>query len=810
MFKTQLGFPQISLPHSDHEGETDRESRPEHLDAEQPKSERQFYEIEEKLSEMKNDLFDQDDETFDLDNQDDVDRILKKTLQTQGYRALPLPTETIIVNVTLSEEDTPSLDQEAIHIEQFGTKDTVEVNHQFNFVRLHTEVVDLEDSPMLTFTEEMDAQPFDTSSQDPQFIPHLKNQSKDQSKVYPKVHPDPQSMIAGRVYKTRLPSIETTPPKPIDFPDQSQEEEEKEEVSNKTAVIPKKLTPDLSLKEILGVGGSGYVQLGIQHVLKRDVAVKRISGNWRHSKKAEELISEARLAGSLEHPNIIPIHLLAQHQDGEPLIIMKRVEGVSWSKLLTKGEALWPTHKGEKLVRHLKLFLQVCRAIEYAHSRGVLHLDIKPDNVMIGDYGEVYLVDWGIGTRIEEIENASVNRISGTPGFMTSEMVRGRRYVSEKSDIGLLGATLHILLMGEMRHTGVDVIETLKMALESNSHIYPAEMHSELSSIINQACTKNPKRRFSSARTLRESVEAYLEHRTSLQLLNEGRSLLKQLEQLDQSSEESLSWTNFREKALTCRLTLEHSLQAWAENKDAEQCLQDLLTIWCRFEIKTENLSAAESLFNVLIVTNQDLRVELKAAQIKAESLAIEHARLLEFEKSFTFEAGTYIQSIGSIFNGMFWCLTLLIIAYLNRTGEIVFDQDFNLKVSSVAGIITLIQIFVLRTFFTDTKWRAHFTYAFISYLLILYLNRPLSLMLKIPIEHSLLTDAMFLTIFLALIAALVHPIFWFSTCLCLVSLFSIATYPEYALEQIACLILVSNIMLAYALRPKKIHPSSG
>ena len=134
--------------------------------------------------------------------------------------------------------------------------------------------------------------------------------------------------------------------------------------------------PDLSLGEVLGTGGLGYVQVGRQHALKRDVAVKRISGDWRISHKAESLISEARLAGSLEHPNIIPIHLLAQSETGEPLIVMKRVEGESWSHTLREDGPLWPLEKGDLLVKHMRIFLQICRALEYAHSRDVLHLDI--------------------------------------------------------------------------------------------------------------------------------------------------------------------------------------------------------------------------------------------------------------------------------------------------------------------------------------------------------------------------------------------------------------------------------------------------
>src|SRR5262249_17151056 len=138
---------------------------------------------------------------------------------------------------------------------------------------------------------------------------------------------------------------------------------------------------------------------------------------------AESLLAEARLLGSLEHPNIVPMHCLAYDEKGLPLLVMKRVEGVSlaallkdaahpaWSRIMSAG--------GDRLATLLSILGNVCAALHFAHSRGIIHRDVKPDNIMVGAYGEVYLMDWGIATRLAVDASPERQRgVVGTPGFM--------------------------------------------------------------------------------------------------------------------------------------------------------------------------------------------------------------------------------------------------------------------------------------------------------------------------------------------------------------------------------------------------------
>ena len=159
---------------------------------------------------------------------------------------------------------------------------------------------------------------------------------------------------------------------------------------------------DLVVTGLLGEGGMGRVLLAHQASLGRDVAVKVPRGNASQG-TINALVSEAKTTGGLEHPGVIPVYSLASDAQGHPALVMKRVDGVSWSMLLrSSDDPAWDrlgSGGGDRVDAHVELLRQVCNAIAYAHRKGVLHRDIKPSNVLIGEFGEVYVADWGIAIR---------------------------------------------------------------------------------------------------------------------------------------------------------------------------------------------------------------------------------------------------------------------------------------------------------------------------------------------------------------------------------------------------------------------------
>ncbi|MFK8001649.1 MAG: serine/threonine-protein kinase [Polyangiales bacterium] len=300
---------------------------------------------------------------------------------------------------------------------------------------------------------------------------------------------------------------------------------------------------DLELGDIIGVGGMGQVFVARQHSLSRDVAVK-VPRDGTGSETSVALVAEGRITGQLEHPAIVPVHALGLDKQGRPAMVMKRIEGVEWERLARnpahEAWAGWPGDEEDRIPGHLQIFIAICNAVHFAHSRGYLHRDIKLENVLIGRFGDVYLADWGLAERI----GAHQEELCGTPGYLAPEMVGGH-VVDERTDVYLLGATLHDILAGHMRHAARNVARSVLLAAESNPVVYEDSVPAELADLINRACHKDPDERPQSAEALRDEVTKILEFRSAAELAGEAqdrteriRALVEEPRRTDEESDD--------------------------------------------------------------------------------------------------------------------------------------------------------------------------------------------------------------------------------------------------------------------------------
>jgi WD40 repeat protein len=243
---------------------------------------------------------------------------------------------------------------------------------------------------------------------------------------------------------------------------------------------------------------------------------------------AARFVREARVTGQLEHPNIVPVYELGERQDGTLYYTMKLVRGRTLASALRSCPGL-----GERLGL-LSHYVDLCQAIAYAHSRGVIHRDIKAENVMLGEFGETVVLDWGLakvhGQRdlrpqdpVREIllsasEQESAHKTvdgaaMGTPAYMSPEQAAGRfSEVDEQSDVWSLGAVLYELLTGQPPHGGRTVAEVLRRVQEEP--VRPAREREpavppELAAIAGRALTRDRSRRYASAQELAREVEAF-------------------------------------------------------------------------------------------------------------------------------------------------------------------------------------------------------------------------------------------------------------------------------------------------------------
>ena len=342
----------------------------------------------------------------------------------------------------------------------------------------------------------------------------------------------------------------------------------------------------------LGRGAMGVVHLALDRDLNREIALKTLlpSEASRPGSRAR-LLREARLGGSLEHPNIIPVYELGKTAGGNPFFTMRRMEGRSLAQVLSRLRA-----KNEDArvdfgrVRLLNIFIQVCMAVEFAHARGVVHRDIKPGNVMLGDFGEVQLLDWGIARKVDELEpiEQRVLSLTGTPGYMAPEQILMKEDVKlPLSDVYALGAVLYEILTLR-RPLEDDDPEELMVRCCSEDPIAPSvrtperTVPPELDEICLQALARDPDQRTSSARLLARNLEGFMEgarERERLQeeavnKLHDGLSLTARYEALRQE----LSFARKESREIRGEIKpysgVDHKRSMW-ELEDRSQAIQE-------------------------------------------------------------------------------------------------------------------------------------------------------------------------------------------------------------------------------------------
>jgi len=212
----------------------------------------------------------------------------------------------------------------------------------------------------------------------------------------------------------------------------------------------------IDVHHTLGEGGMGVVHLATQRTLGRQVAVKTLRKGAGDEQAALRIVREAWITGALEHPNVVPVHDVGVDASGAPVIVMKRIEGRPWSHYLRDAAAVAKRFAAADLVEwNLRTLANVCNAMHFAHARGILHRDLKPDNVMIGEFGEVYVLDWGIAVSLADDGTgrfplaSQATDIAGTPHYMAPEMLLGDpTMLSPRTDVYLLGAMLYEIFTG--------------------------------------------------------------------------------------------------------------------------------------------------------------------------------------------------------------------------------------------------------------------------------------------------------------------------------------------------------------------------
>jgi eukaryotic-like serine/threonine-protein kinase len=376
-----------------------------------------------------------------------------------------------------------------------------------------------------------------------------------------------------------------------------------------------------SVREPLGQGGMGIIHRADQLVLDRPVAIKTLRSEQAGDLLARtRLLREAWLNGRLEHPNIVPIHDLRVDDAGIPFMVMRKVTGLRWDELL-RDDAQVRRRFDVLDVRewHLRVLLQVAQAITCAHAAQIVHRDIKPDNVMIGDYGEVYLLDWGIAVTLEPeaTEPERTSEIAGTPCYMAPEMLGFGGAIDTRTDVYLLGATLYEIVVGKPPHDGATTFELTSRILASAPELPPG-LSPALCHLIRTAMRADPQHRYASAQDFVRALTLYLTYRGSEALAlsaTEERERLREL--LGQAT---VTRRQIYDAYGSAKFGYQAALRAWPDNVDAHVGHQQLVELLARDELAQGAPEAAQALLIECTAAPLDLTTGIELA------LAARHA----------------------------------------------------------------------------------------------------------------------------------------------------------------------------------------
>ena len=348
----------------------------------------------------------------------------------------------------------------------------------------------------------------------------------------------------------------------IDWNDKTKDYQINQKIDSKTGKL------DL---HVLGKGGMGLVYLATQNSVNRQVALKIIRKDKQNDTFSKQFFYEAEITALLEHPNITPIYELGKTPDQTYFYTMKYIQGTPWEKKI----------RTNSIEENLDIFDKLCDAIAFAHSKNILHMDIKPDNVQLGEFGEVYAVDWGVASDLKRPESV---RCAGTWQWISPEVARGEKSrIGKGSDIYLLGGILFQIVTGHHPRLPKDPSEKLsdpalrKAAI--NNIIQPTDCKDPMVAVALKALATEPQDRYAKVEHLQEAIYAIQKERAAIK---SSQELTKRAIVLASEATEQGDYGRFNQSLFG----LKDAIELWDKNPDAPSELKKVRLAYgqCAFE----------------------------------------------------------------------------------------------------------------------------------------------------------------------------------------------------------------------------------
>ena len=567
---------------------------------------------------------------------------------------------------------------------------------------------------------------------------------------------------------------------------------------------------DLELGETLGTGGMGEVKLGTQICLQRPVAIKMPHPHERRPERLQSLIREALVMGQVEHPNTVPVHQLGFDAQGQPVIVMKRIIGTEWRALIRDpSHSAWGALRDDadgQHVSHLETLVRVSQAISFAHAKGIIHRDIKPENVMIGDFGEVYLLDWGVAHQIgKPAEHEPALR--GTPAYMAPEMVEGEvADLDGRTDVYLLGASLYEVITGAAPHRAPNLYTTLFAAF-NKPHLAEDDLDVpvELADILRKATARDVDARYPSAAALREALAEYLRHRNAITLTEESLQLLEAFEATVAAVEEEGDLDAHHralfEQFSRCQTRFTLALRDWPDNPRATAGLQRCLEAMIEFGL----LARLTPLVSSLLPQLPEPRPALAE-----RALGLQHAMKVALEAEAKLEALQHDQDIFISLRAKMIFAVAFVVAQIGvgaTVGHIFTDETGRNTVTALEVLFVGLSFVIVLAAAVAMGWRwlsrnrasRRVMLGAVAMGVSMVLNRVLVWSNGSSVAEMMAQDLLLMGCIALVIAAVTHWWFTFSAVTLLVGAALARLFPVLGLN---IFVLVVSIAFAFAAAP--------
>lgn len=391
--------------------------------------------------------------------------------------------------------------------------------------------------------------------------------------------------------------------------------------------------PDYLTMQMLGQGGMGTVHLARQVALGRSVALKQIQPKHRRQQSVkDEFLTEAVLTGKLEHPNIVPIYEVGSSSNGDLFYSMKNIKGQAWDESIGTLS----------LDENLDILINVCDAIAFAHAEGVIHRDLKPQNIMTGGFGEVLVLDWGLAV-LTGPDGEFTGSAAGTPAYMAPEMINPPFRVGQQSDVYLLGAMLFKVLTGAAPHAGKSARDSLEAASKNEivnpneDRVQELDPSGELLGIALRAMATKPEDRFQTAPDFQQAIRGFLSHRESLELSSRA-----------QRSLDLASLTGDYTQYSRATFGFEEALKLWDGNVAAVDGGAAARLAWALSAESQSDFDLALSLLDGATSDQQEIRARVTAARDRRDARE-QHVRRLRRISQVTSLAVAVVASVAAV-----------------------------------------------------------------------------------------------------------------------------------------------------------------